>query len=302
MKLLLPFVLTAFLVFGCTKKDETGPMLHFKVRLSATQDRLGNDGSPTQVGPGNAAQTPTANLVSVSYIELMSDSRTQLGNGAVLYKGAETTAGGGTAIDFSQAKMGKDGDVLISIPLKNLPAGVYTYVRSAVTYQNMGLTFNLLNVPSAGILPGEKGVLAAFPGYNTYLTQYLINRTQDVVNGNRKQGYWAFETTLRSAFASYDRVVKGQSPAGRTTVVNPLNSTSPIPSGSDVITGNFDAPLTITGKETSDVTISLSFSINNSFEWQDTRANGQWDIDILGQTVEPVVDMGFRGLRVAVEN
>ena len=107
------------------------------------------------------------------------------------------------------------------------------------------------------------------------------------VNGNRKQGYWGFK--------SIAGVVSGQSPEGATTVPNPLAGTSPIPAGSCVVTGNFDAPLVITGNETEDLTLTMSLSVNNSFEWIDRNGNNHWDVD--PNADEQVVDMGLRGLK-----
>jgi hypothetical protein len=69
-----------------------------------------------------------------------------------------------------------------------------------------------------------------------------------------------------------------------------------------VVTGAFDTPLRITGAETRDITVTLSFSVNKSFEWVDTNSNGQWDLQLNNNTdpaddvMEPVVDMGLRGL------
>ena len=40
--------------------------------------------------------------------------------------------------------------------------------------------------------------------------------------------------------------------------------------------------------------MTLSLSINKSFEWVDTNGNGKWDVTTSG--VESVVDMGLRGL------
>lgn len=64
-----------------------------------------------------------------------------------------------------------------------------------------------------------------------------------------------------------------------------------------MVTGKFDTPLIITGKETEDLTVTLSFSVNQSFEWIDDNSNGQLDIYADGVTpIEKIVDMGLRGL------
>jgi hypothetical protein len=80
--------------------------------------------------------------------------------------------------------------------------------------------------------------------------------------------------------------------------VNPLAATSPIPVGSCVVTGKFLTPLVITGKETKDISVTLSFSVNKSLEWKDNNANGQldWYYDQSKNKNEAIVDMGLRGL------
>ena len=55
--------------------------------------------------------------------------------------------------------------------------------------------------------------------------------------------------------------------------------------------------LVVTGQEKEDVTVSLSFSVNQSFEWKDDNGNGQLDFYADGVTpAEKIVDMGLRGL------
>jgi hypothetical protein len=104
------------------------------------------------------------------------------------------------------------------------------------------------------------------------------------VNANRKQGYWALSVA--------GLPFSGQAPEGATTVPNPLATTSPIPAGSCVVTGKFAEKLVITGNETHDVVVTLSLSVNNSFEWQEVNADGKFEPN----AGENVVDMGLRGL------
>jgi hypothetical protein len=105
---------------------------------------------------------------------------------------------------------------------------------------------------------------------------------------------------MTGAFAPSNQIVSGQSPAKGTTVVNPLFATSPTP-GSCVIAGSLllsglvvDDALLNGGN---DVIITLSYSINQSFEWVDVNGNCQWDLDAtVPANNEPVVNMGLRGL------
>jgi hypothetical protein len=77
-----------------------------------------------------------------------------------------------------------------------------------------------------------------------------------------------------------------------TTVPNPLHETSEIPDGSCVVTGKFANKLVITGSETKDVVVTLSLSVNKSFEWHEVVLDGKYE----PAQGEYVVDMGLRGL------
>ncbi len=170
-------------------------------------------------------------------------------------------------------------------------------MRASVTYQNYDVTFNINGLPVIGNLPNQKGTVASFVGFNTYLTTVKPREKTLPVNDDKKQGFWAFETQLSAPYQTYNQVYSGEAPAGATTVVNPLFASSPVPAGSCVVTGRFAQPLVVTGNETEDVLVTLSFSVNNSFEWQDTNGNGQ--LDFYGDGVTPaekIVDMGLRGL------
>lgn len=290
----------AISLFSNCKKEENSSSdanLQFKFKFDPTQTRLNNIGQPSAIPAGNAAQTPEFHEMSVHYIELAPTAFTLLGAGAIVYKGAETTKGGENAVDFDQVAKGGDGQVFTKISLKNVPPGTYEWVRASVTYQNYDIRFNINNIPVVGNLPQQKGTVASFVGFNTYLSSITPRSKTLAVNDDKKQGFWAFETNLSAPFEAYNSISSGEAPAGATTVVNPLFASSPIPAGSCVVTGKFDTPLVVTGKETEDLTVTLSFSVNQSFEWVDSNANGQLDIYADGVTSpEKIVDMGLRGL------
>jgi hypothetical protein len=126
----------------------------------------------------------------------------------------------------------------------------------------------------------------------------LLDLSLDV-NDTKLQGFWAFETDLSTPFQNFNQIYNGESPGNATTVVNPFPSQ--IPQGSCDVSGSLDKALTITGNEPEDIELTLSFSVNNSFEWEDTNGNNEWDIDVENGNIESVVDMGLRGLKVFVE-
>ena len=265
--------------FSCSEDKEDEPMLIIKFQFDPNQARLNNFGQPSTIALGNAAQSPIFNTISAHYLEMAPNANTLLGAGTILYHAPETTMGGAIAIDFSKSKIVSQGETFIKIPLSQVTAGSYEWMRVSLSYQNYQI-----NVRNAGV--DYAGTLASFVGFKTYITSFDIENATFPINGNKAQGYWAF------ALNDYPYSTSGQAPAGATTVPNPIASTSPIPSGSCVVTGRFANNLVIDGAETNDVVVTLSLSINNSFEWQEITADGKYEPSI----GESVVDMGLRGL------
>lgn len=271
-----------FLTSCSSDKDDNltayEPKLIVKFKFDPTQARLDNLGQPSTVPTGHAAQSPDFKFISAHYFELAPTALTQLGDGAVLYHAPETNTGGSTAIDFSQSVIVEEGETFLSIPLNQLASGSYKYVRVSLSYQEY-----VISVLSSGV--DYDGTLASFVGYNTYIGTHSLGAYSFPVNDNRLQGYWAF------GLNDFNFSTSGQS-TGTTTVPNPIAATSPIPAGSCVVTGAFANDLIITGNETQDITIELSLSINNSFEWEEVNFDGKYE----PSAGENVVDMGLRGL------
>lgn len=274
-------LVTTFSFFSCEDEDDSdnGPYLIVKFQFDPNQARLNNLGQPASIPSGHAAQSPDFSKISAHYFELAPTAYTQLTEGTVLYHADETTQGGSVAIDFSKAVIVREGEVFLKIPLSQVAQGNYEYVRVSLAYQEYNIS-----VRNNGA--DYQGKLASFVGYNNYITTHTLGNNSFPVNGNRLQGYWAF------ALNDLPYASSGQAPAGATTVPNPIASTSPIPSGSCVVTGKFAQNLVINGSETRDVVITLSLSTNNSFEWQEVTADGKFEPSI----GENVVDMGLRGL------
>jgi hypothetical protein len=291
-------------LFGC--KKEPDKMLHFVIKFDPLQEKLGNNGLPAALRTDLAAQSPALNSIGFNGIELVQNEFTKYGQGVSVFSTPETTLGGDKAIDYQQVRLGKSGETIVSIPLKNVAPGTYNWIRTSVAYQNFDVIFNMLNVPFAGNFLEERGTMASFMASNTYITPYKIWEKMDSTKGNKKQGFWAFETKLSPAYKPYNRMFNGQSAAGSITSPNPLLQTAPTPLDNTILTGRLEGPLSISGSETADVTVILTFSNNKSFEWEETiNRNGKWDFNLQpvpGQpSVERVVDMGMRSLKASVK-
>lgn len=288
MRIVILMALSLCLLASCNEATDTsGAQLVFKFRFDPDQARLNNIGQPSVLPEGHAAQTPDFHGISAHYIELAPSAFTPLGAGTIVYQGAETTAGGGEAIDFSKSVVVDEGETFLSVPLSSVAPGNYQWVRVSLSYQNYTI---LVSGEVSGIaFEDVPATVASFVGYNSYIGTYTIDEAQITVNANKLQGYGAVETNWN--------VTQFQAPPGATTVPNPLFDSSPIPAGSCVLTGAFDETFTLTGEETEDVEVELSVSIDRSFEWEDDNGNDQFE-PLAG---ESVVDMGLRGLIPSVQ-
>ena len=295
------FILLAVFAVSCKKEATIAPVynLIFKFKFDSTQQRLNGLGQPSVMPSGHAGQHPIFNAMSAHYIELAPSATTMLGQGAILYKATETTAGGESAIDFSNSYKAGNGGVFFSLPLSAVAKGSYEWLRVSLAYQNYDVKYMVDTIISGiNISQENKGTIASFIGFNSFISSFKIKDQTVLVQGNRKQGFWGFESAITVGGTTYPILDSAQAPAGATTVVNPIAATSPIPAGSCVVTAQIKpGKLTITGNETNDIVVEVSLSTNKSFEWQDNIANGKWE-PLKG---EKVFDMGIRGMIPTVQ-
>jgi hypothetical protein len=304
IKQILLLLMTCAIFTACKKKttdvQTTTANLIFKFKFDSAQARLNSIGGISTIPATNAALSPIMNKMTAHYVEMTTNAFTGLGAGTVLYRAPETMAGGSNAIDFSKAVQAGNGEVFLTVPIKNITPGIYEYLRVSVGYQNLEAKFHLdtiINIPPAGntvISQDFPTTIAGFIGFNSYITSFNIKTQPLAVNANKLQGFWAAESSGSVAGFPFNTVQSGQAPANATTVVNPIFATSPIPQGSCLVTGAFAGgnKLTITGTETKDIVVTVSMSTNKSFEWREIVANGKWD----PTKGEQVVDMGLRGM------
>lgn len=276
------------LFYGCSESDNSKPYspeprLIIRFNFDINQKRLNNRGEPAVIPSGHAAQSPSISRMSAHYLEFTSNANTALGDGEILFEGTETLIGGSSAIDFQNAFFAGDDEVFLNVPMSLLSKGTYKWARVSLAYQEGDIQFRFEN-------EDYTGRLASFVGYNNYIGSLDLNGRPTTIEANKPQGFWIFEAEGYTA--------QGQAPEGATTVPNPLYETSPIPQGSCLVTGRFEDPLLITGDETEDRTVTLSFSINNSFEWVEVNKDGKYE----PSAGEQVVDMGLRGLIARASN
>jgi len=262
------------------------PMVNFIFKFDSNQVRLNGQGVPAGLPAGHKGQSPRFNSMSAHYVELTPGAFTLPGGGDILYRAPETTVGGATAIDFSQAKFAGNNELFLSVPLSEIQPGTYNFLRVSLAYQNYNVWARVTVGAQTAMLDAT---VASFIGFNTYVSSFKVKDSTVVENANKLQGFWAFETSI-PGLGGY--VTKGQAPAGATTVPNPLFASSPIPPGSCLVTGQFASPFVITGTETGNINVIVSLSTNKSFEWTDADGNNTYD-PLAG---DAVVDMGIRGM------
>ena len=218
---LVPIIVFGLLICCDDNQDDSpqpsSPNLIIKLKFDPTQERLGNTGQPASVGAGNAAQSPSINKMSANYIEFAPTTTTALGADEIIFEGDETSAGGDQAINFQNVVFAGDNETFLSIPLSDISAGNYEWVRASLAYQEGDI--NLL-------VNGQElsGTLASFVGYNSYISSFDLNGSTIDVNDNKAEGFWAFE--------ALGFTTQGQAPEDSTTAPNPLFNSSPIPQGS----------------------------------------------------------------------
>ncbi|MEO0789827.1 MAG: hypothetical protein AAFY36_14230 [Bacteroidota bacterium] len=306
-------LLTALFMFGsCNNADDDGapsdsPVLKLRLQFDQNQERLNNLGQPATIPAGNAAQSPNVFGMAGHFIELVPTEFTPYRSGAIIYEGAEVPAsnpnpfGFTSAIDFDRAIVAEDSEVFLEIPLDDIPAGSYNHIRVSLAYQNYEISYNLRDIPNVDDLLDQTGRVASFVGFNTQINSLQIADQSLDVNAPKLQGFWAFETQFSGTLSAFNQVLSGDAPTNATTVVNPFPN-SPVPPGSCVVSGSLNRTLDITGDEMEDITLTLSFSVNQSFEWNDTNGNDEWDLYVENPSQsERVVDMGVRGLIGVVE-
>lgn len=282
-------IFAVILFLSCNKddSDSTSAKLVFKFKFDKTQERLDNFGNPSVIPPNHRAQSPDFNEMAAHYIELTTNAFTPLGQGTIIYNSPKMPNG---AFIFDELAKSGEGEVFFEVPLKDIAEGDYTWVRVSLAHQNYDIQFRI-NPSSQHPIPEPvdlTATIASFIGTKTYIEKFLIKTEEISVNGDKNQGYWAFETS----YMGNTNTTEGQAPEGSTTVPNPLHGSSPLPPNSCVVTGPFSEPLVITGNETDDIVVTISVSVNNSFEWEEMNNNDYYeplDGDI-------PVDMGVRGI------
>lgn len=288
-------LLTLCLFSACDKEEnqERKPKLIVTFRWDSTVDRQDNFGDLATIPAGNAAQSPDFEQLGIHFAGLYADKFTAFDQGVSLLETPRVTTGGTNAIEYSSIFKIEGAEDKLEFNLEDIPTGTYEYFRMSIAYQQYKIDYNLkgANLPM-GISDDidTRGTLTSFLGFNNYISEHTVGDSTLRVNQNKLQGYFAFQSSVDIMGVSYPFLTTGDAP--QTTVPNPINATSPVPAGSCLVTGKMNQVLTIPANPTEDIELEIVVSINNSFEWEDTNANGKYE-PLLN---EKVVDMGTRGV------
>ena len=122
------------------------------------------------------------------------------------------------------------------------------------------------------------GTVASFIGFDSYIQSYKIKTKEVVLNANRKQGYWGFETTVSAGGFTMEDTLYGAGTSRCHNCTEPdlfhiSHTTRFVCCYRCFLPGK----LTITGNETKDIVVQVALSTNKSFEWIDRIADGKWE-------------------------
>jgi hypothetical protein len=284
--------------WGC--KKEADPEIHVIWQQDPFQERLDNEGRPSPVSSSNLSLSPKLNTIAVEHIELLAANPTRLFSGATLFSANNKQTVNDTTVSLDKLVFTPQSTPLSTSYLKPLQGKTFEWICVWVAYQSFDVRFNLNNVPNIGTITDENGTFNTFLAANTFISKHKVITKEDIVNDYRPQGYWLFETNLRAAFSAYNSFYRGQLAPRSVTAVNPLAASLATPRHSNIFITRLDKPITITGEEKNNVTITLTFSTNQAFEWRDNNRNGRWDIDVQNIQNEPIMNFGLRGMKAVV--
>jgi len=306
--------LLALLFASCTKVGVGERYLIIKFKFNDTLPRMNDAGNiiGDSIGFGNAAVTPKFNSISVNFLALFANDSSKYADANPIYTAAIKDS---TAFNFSQYKIVSEGETFYEIPLSSIKAGTYKWLGAGLAYSNMDVPFRIDYVFNNNAYNSSyTGTVATLLGASTYVDSMKIKDNYTYKKSNQPQGFWAFESRfgfggfLDSIFTRNDYVA-----TNGTTVVNPLFGNTIIPNFKTygITTGKIynnraykngefkleESPLVITGLETESIILELNLSTKNSFIWKDDNNNKMWE-PFKG---EPIIDMGFRGMRPIIK-
>ena len=294
-------ILAALSMFSCNKDVKEFVSQYFISEADPSGARLDWDGNSSEVAAGNIGITPDSVLnIGIHYLELVQDANTAYKSGVIIYRSPETFQGGEIAIDFDSLLFLAPGTEIFNANLRKIPPGTYSYIRASVTCISYGITVDLDDVPGAGAVNNVPATMYSFLGYRTYIGSIQADTNDQEINANRALGFWLLET--RQPEADWNKVIQTQLNSNLVTVVNELSDSAPIPNSTAIITGVFDEPLVITGEESDDLYLTLTFSVNKVIEVADANSDGTWDLNYQFNVLsEELMDHGLRSLRATFE-
>ncbi len=292
-------IITGFLFLGACEKEKVikekalpiPPHLIFVINTDSSIFRLDSIGQIALLPAGHRAQSPRMNKFFVHYIELARDFDS-LGQGKVIFKADETTAGGNPSIDFSKAVLTANNQMAFSLPLTKIPLGTYKWLRLGVAYQNFDIKI-------------KQGASHGVATYGSFLSSSVFVNTCKLKTlslsptagaGNIGCGYYMIEQRVGGNISG----AEGKLTDTLITQVNPMPY-SPVPKGKGIITCAFGSalgqlmPLTIDWNSSKNLVIRIKLSTNQSFEWKES-GNDNWFEPDAGDTLK---DIGFRGMEAA---
>jgi len=274
---IIVFLFFVFLIIACVKENDQQGMplpklsqLKMILKFDSTQVRLDNYGNIAIIPTGHEAQSPLSYSVSIKQIELLRDSSADYYAGAnYFYNSSATQQLAHEGIAFDEYISSHDAP------------GTFKWIRVYFGLQN----FRIRCKVNGNVVEGS---LLSFLKPVNNENEYLINDSTIINDSTMNKGQWFLELD-----GGISPILAGQvQPESAISQPNSLHYSWPAPSDLYVVTCPINPILSI-GRPYYD-TVTLSISINKSFEWVE-HSDPDYFEPLNGDTI---VDFGIRGVQI----
>jgi hypothetical protein len=271
-------------IISCRKKTDESPdkyphysILKINFKLDSLQERLDNYGNISSVPAAHGSMSPQNPKMRIGFVELLTDSGIQPGDGARIFGTGEVIASNDTGYQCCQGFLDENQTYQYLLPEVDNPIRYYG-IRIYFSYQHFDVNYTINDIQYSGSVAAflaKKSITYYFEVKDSVYTQYSL----------KQNGEWYFEVDT----PGYGIVQHG---TAFTASPNVLFQSVPTEANSCVVTCPI-SPVLIMDYPMSK-TITISISTNHSFEWVENSTPGIFE----PFDGDSIYDIGIRGVKV----